>query len=378
MKQRSGQKILRFQNALTAIATITALSFAAPLSADVKSGVDAWSQGDYARAVAEWQDPAASGDTDALFNLAQAYRLGRGVPSDISKARDLYLEAALKGHIKAADNYGLLLFQQGEQAKAIPLIEAAAGRGDPRAQYIMGLAHFNADYAPKDWVRAYALLSLSQSAGLPQATKAIAQMNQYIPLEQRQEAQSLAAILKVEADRRLASTLAASDLGVTESVVPSQSTATPAPRAPTRTAASATPPTQTALRGLPPAPRPVQQYRLPTPQPLERAAVREPHRSSPPATTPTAPRPTQAVASPVAASSGAWGLQLGAFGVAANADRLWGKLQNNPALSGTRKSLVSSGRVTRLIAMGFASRNAAQSACSKLKAQGQDCVIKAP
>jgi len=69
-------------------AMLLALS-AAPVLADVKTGVDAWSEGDFTRAVAEWEAPAAAGDADALFNLAQAYRLGRGVAADTARARAL-------------------------------------------------------------------------------------------------------------------------------------------------------------------------------------------------------------------------------------------------------------------------------------------------
>ncbi|MFX9065619.1 hypothetical protein ABTN38_19710, partial [Acinetobacter baumannii] len=45
-----------------------------PARADVKAGVDAWSNGDYPAAVREWQGPAAKGDPDAQFNMAQAYK----------------------------------------------------------------------------------------------------------------------------------------------------------------------------------------------------------------------------------------------------------------------------------------------------------------
>ena len=166
--------ILRFVAGTSVLATAL---ITAPAAADVKQGVDAWSAGNYTQAVSEWQLPAENGDADALFNLAQAYRLGRGVPADINRARALYEEAAQRGHVKAADNFGLLLFQQGEQAKAMPLIKDASDRGDPRAQYVLGLAHFNADYAEKDWVRAYALLTLANGKGLPQAATALQQMD---------------------------------------------------------------------------------------------------------------------------------------------------------------------------------------------------------
>jgi len=200
---------------------------AMPLAADVKDGVDAWSAGDYGAAVEQWRGPAQAGDADALFNLAQAYRLGRGVAADISEARRLYAEAAAKGHVKAADNYGLLLFQQGEQDEAMPLITQAAMRGDPRAQYVLGLAHFNGDYAGKDWVRAYALMTLSQSAGLPQASDALLQMDRYVPLEQRQLAQSVARNIEAEAAQQRTTQLAAADLDVVKPTVQPISSTTP-------------------------------------------------------------------------------------------------------------------------------------------------------
>lgn len=306
---------------------------AAPAAADVKSGVDAWSQGDFSRAVSEWQLPAQNGDADALFNLAQAYRLGRGVPEDIRRARELYAEAAQKGHVKAADNYGLLLFQQGEQRSAMPLIRAAADRGDPRAQYVLGLSHFNADYAEKDWVRAYALLTLAQSAGLPQAQAALAEMDQFIPIAQRQQAQLVAREMEADAGKRRAAELAALDLGQ-------------------RTPASM-PPVITAPVSRSPAVAPTPVAALP-------AQTAPQSRSQP------------------AARSGSWKVQLGAFGVAANADRLWAKLSGNRALSGTTKVLVPAGKVTRLQAKGFANRAEAEAACAALKQQGQSCMVTAP
>lgn len=331
----------RFTGRLAAGISAAALAFVAvPAAADVKAGVDAWSAGDYTTAVLQWQGPAQNGDADALFNLAQAYRLGRGVDADIRRARELYAEAANKGHIKAADNYGLLLFQQGEQSSAMPLIQAAADRGDPRAQYVLGLAHFNADYAQKDWVRAYALLTLANGAGLPQAGAALAQMDGYVPLTQRQQAQSLARQLEEQAAQRRSAELAAIDLGTPQSTIPQ-----PARTAPVRTAA----------------------ITQPQPRPLTQPAA-QPARAI--------PQPVPAAQQPASARmNGTWRVQLGAFGVPGNADRLWSRLQGNPALSGARKSLVPGRNVTRLQAVGFASRAEAQRACDTLSRQGQACMV---
>lgn len=191
-----------------------AIGFSVAANADVKAGVDAWTDGNFANAVREWAGPAEQGDPDAQFNMAQAYRLGRGVDQDVVQAEALYAKAAAQGHVRAADNYGLLLFQRGAREEAMPYVTAAARRGDPRAQYLLGIAHFNGDLAEKDWRRAYALLTLANSTGLPQARAAIAQMDEYISLEERQEAQSLASTLKAEAEAARARELAAVDLAL--------------------------------------------------------------------------------------------------------------------------------------------------------------------
>ena len=65
------------------LGTAALLLLGQPAFADVKDGVDAWTRGDFARAVKEWRGPALKGDPDAQFNLAQAYKLGRGVPADL-------------------------------------------------------------------------------------------------------------------------------------------------------------------------------------------------------------------------------------------------------------------------------------------------------
>jgi TPR repeat protein len=317
---------------------------AAPAMADVKAGVDAWTAGDFTRAVVEWQGPAAAGDADALFNLAQAYRLGRGVEIDNARARKLYEQAASLGHVKAADNYGLMLFQEGEQDKAMPLIKAAADRGDPRAQYVLGLSHFNADYAPRDWTRAYALMTLASGAGLPQAGDALAQMDKYIPQAQRATAQSLARELEAGAKSARSAELAAVEL---------------APRP--QTVAAVTQPAPAPKPAFAPAPKPA----APLPAPVMVAASQ-----------PAAPKP--AVTTPAAApkrQQGSWRVQLGAFGVAANAERLWGQLGKHSALEGTRKTLIPNGKITRLLATGFASEAEASRACASLKRDGQACVV---
>lgn len=354
----------RFKARLAGTALV--LVAAGPALADVKAGVDAWTNGDFARAVVEWQGPAAAGDPDALFNLAQAYRLGRGVEIDNARARRLYEDAAKLGHVKAADNYGLMLFQEGEQQKAMPLIRAAAERGDPRAQYVLGLSHFNADFAPRDWTRAYALMTLANGAGLPQAQGALAQMDQYVPAAQRAQAQSLARELEAGARTQRQAELAAVELGTQQPAVATMASAAPA-AAPASAKPPAAVPVVTAAaaprpQGLPSASRSVPPVPAPAPAPVTVAAA-------------TKPSVTPVPASLQPRRAGNWRVQLGAFGVAANADKLWGQVASHTALAGTRKALVPSGNLTRLMAIGFTSEAEASRACASLKREGRACVV---
>ena len=349
------------RSVLCALAAALALA-AAPVSANVKDGVDAWSAGDYERAVAEWRGPAANGDADALFNLAQAYRLGRGVETDVARARDLYAEAARRGHVKAADNYGLLLFQQGDRENAMPLIRDAADRGDPRAQYVLGLAHFNADYASKDWVRAYALLTLAHSQGLPQAKDALTQMDLYVPEPQKQQAQSLARSMEEDAARRRAAELAANDLGRGD------------PDGPTAIAPAPTSPALADLSETEPAGEPASS-RVSAPN---FASVSDPATSPAPARASDVPAMSTDRPAAHARPRGEWRVQLGAFGVPGNAERLWSKVSDNPALAGTERALVPAGRLMQVHAVGFASRSDAQAACRALRRDGQACIVTPP
>lgn len=384
----------------TTLAGLGLLIAAHPLQADVKVGVDAWTRGDFPSAVREWQGLADAGDADAQFNLAQAYRFGRGVKQDLAKAEELYGSAANKGHVQASDNYGLLVFQRGEYARALPFVRAAADRGDPRAQYLLGIAHFNGDIVPKDWVRAYALESLARQAGLPQATAALQQMDQAIPLEQRQQAASLASQLAEDAIATRARQLAAVDLGAQAPASatsppeiamrmprspgvaasaplrpPGSAMRSPLPQSTPRTAAGSAPlrPPGSAMHSpMPDSPRSAgADYSLPQPQ-VAIAPPPQPFTISASASRPT-PKPV-ATAVPGPSNPGVWRVQLGAFGVPGNAEALWNKVRGHPAMAGHSRILLPAGGVTKLQAGGFASQADAQSACARLAAAGYSCL----
>lgn len=324
---------------------IAFLAAATPASADVKSGFDMWNKGDYFGAVKQWRAEAIAGDPIAQFNLAQAYKLGRGVPLDLKMAESWYGKAAAQGHVPSRDNYGLILFQNGDRAAAMKYIEESAGRGEPRAQYVLGTALFNADGVAKDWVRAYALMTRASAAGINAASASLAQMDKYIPLDQRQRGLAMARTLEDSAARPQ---LADSMIGDT-----------PPPRA--AVTSEDLPPSAV---GAPPMPDPIK-----TP-PAPRLAAKPPLKPMPK----TPPRPVvEPDTAPAVVSAGKWRVQLGAFSSEANARRAWGSVAGR--LGGLSANYVRAGSVFRLQAGPLRDKAAAQRACS---ASGTSCIPVAP
>jgi cell division septation protein DedD len=321
--------------------------------ADVKAGVDAWSRGDYPAAIKEWRPLAINGDADAQFNLGQAYKLGRGVPVDFKLAEGWYRKAADQGHLQAEDNLGLILFQNGDRPKAMPYIEKSANRGEPRAQYVMATALFNGDLAKKDWVRAYALMTRASASGLSQASASLAQMDQFIPLDQRQKGLAMARDIEAASQR------------------------------PQFAEAPATPPS---VKRPPRAPEPpirVEDIPASTPEPAQVArpvavaVVEKPEMMKPKPVAKAMPKPTPPA--PATITGPAWRVQLGAFGDQGNARALWSKLQGRvAALGDLQPYYVKAGNVMRLQAGPIAGKAAAERVCASVKASGQGCLAVGP
>jgi cell division protein FtsN len=354
-------------------------------AASVQQGVDAASHNDFAAAVRLWQGPAATGDADAQFNLAMAYKNGLGVTADLARAEDLFHKSAMQGHVDAGDQYGLLLFQTGRRREALPWLEGAAEHGEERAQYVLGTAHYNGDFVPKDWITAYALMSSAAGQGLLQAKSSLAMMDQTIPLEQRQQGIALAQEMQKKAVSLRGSQLAAADLGAPRAGVapPPMPTITPSPLPPSVAQGDDT------AQALPPRSTPATAGASYA-RPKQPAVVipRAVHANAAPATTAPAAHPARvapvpykvdpARAVPADTGPGNWRVQLGAFGQAGNANALWSRAGARAELAGKRRIDVPGGAVTRLQASGFASEAAATKACVGLKAAGLACVVVKP
>jgi cell division septation protein DedD len=301
-----------------ALAAFTMAFSALPANADTKAGVDAWSRGAYELAVKEWRTSAVAGDADAQFNLGQAYKLGRGVKTDLDEALVWYRKAAAQGHLQAADSCGHLLHYLQKIPEALPFLIASSERGEPRAQYLLATELFNGVHIEKDWVRSYTLMTRAASAGMASASRSLAQMDQYIPIEQRQAGTAAAGTVAQRTDRPLVEQV-----------------------------------------GTVPAASPAMQGNL-VPVDLPPSSV--------------AATSASGIDTPNSAGSN-WRVQLGAFSNAANAEKLWKKVTANFAEFADKKpTLKTDGGLMRLQAGPFASKTAAEAICAKVKAIGQPCL----
>lgn len=328
------------------------LLVASPALADVKAGVDAWSRGDYTAAVAQWRGPAIAGDADAQFNLGQAYKLGRGVPVDLAQAEQWYAKAAASGHPLASDNYGLILYQEGKRATALPWLEKSAARDERRAELILGTMLFNGDNVAKDEVRAYALISRSSQQGLSQGSTTLAQMDGFLTPEQRQQGSALATRI---ADTAKA-TRATSGTGEGR---PRTVSIDHAVDGPVPNAVAAAPVVTPSRRG---------ERLLPSRTLVAAPPAAQPHPSAP--STPHALVVATARPHPVPPTHGGhWRVQLGAFRAPGAAQALWSRVG---ARVGGQPGYLKAGAVTRLQAGPFASKADAERACH---ASGVSCVV---
>lgn len=331
------------RHGFAAVGAALLITVVVPALADTKAGFDLWNRGDYYGAVAAWRPLAIAGDPIAQYNLAKAYQLGRGLPVDMKMAESWYGKAAQQGHVPSRDNFGLLLFQNGDRTSAMPYIEESANRGEPRAQYVLGTALFNGDTMKKDWVRAYALMTRASAAGIAAASSSLAQMDKFIPLDQRQRGLTLARSLETSGSNPQVAAGMVSDGPPTRSAVVTEEL----------------PPSDV---GAPP---------VRTPKPVKPPVIKTPPVKAAVAT--PASRPVAIPAPQPVASAGGWRVQLGAFSNEANARRAWGGVAGR--LGGLSPSYVRAGNIVRLQAGPLRDKAAAQRACAS---SGTSCIAVAP
>jgi hypothetical protein len=128
-------------------------------AADYDKGFRAYSEGDYATALAEWQPLAEQGDAKGQFGLGLLYANGWGVDLNDDEALKWYTLAAEQGHGEAAYNLGVMnangwgVPQSDEEA--FKWYSMAAERGFTTAQISLGKMYAIGFGAPLDPVQAH-------------------------------------------------------------------------------------------------------------------------------------------------------------------------------------------------------------------------------
>ena len=290
------------------------------------------------------QAKAQAGDAEAQFQMGEAYRAGKGVTADQDTAIMWYRRATAQGHIRASEELGFALFAHGDRHEAMPYIEKAAARGEARAFYLLGTAHFNGDYTTRDWPLAYAQTQRAAAAGLPAAQKNLEVMDHYLlPADKAKAEQVLATLPVVRAS-------------------PPDGTAARPPKV-------STAPVQTASAPLKPA-KPAKAAKA-TPASAETVDTTDKRGKGADTGAPDKAARTKA--------GGNWKVQLGAFGSEDRAHDRWKSLKAKVAdLGAYQQHVVSAGNIQRLQAIGIAGRADAQALCKKVTAAGGDCLVIAP
>jgi hypothetical protein len=99
------------------------------LTPTLESGVAAYTEGDYTRALATLRPIADEGNPVAAFYLGESYRYGRGVRKDGARAATWYLKAA--------------------------------NGGSPEAQFMLGMMYATGTGVERDYVQSYKWCSLA-------------------------------------------------------------------------------------------------------------------------------------------------------------------------------------------------------------------------
>lgn len=319
----------------------------------VTTGIEAWQRGDYSSAVAVWRPLAQQGDADAQFNLGQAYRLGRGVPTNLALAKDWLEKAATQGHVDAETTLGLLLFQNSEQPAALKWLKLAAEAGEPRAMLVYGTALFNGDTVTQDPIAGYAYVYRANASGLAAARDVVAQLDKLMNAADKQKALVLVETQDKAAGRALF-----------KPSEPPKAVAQAPRKAPTPKKAK---PVDVAKADVAKLPAPIEAESRPaTAEPKPKPAATKPAVAKPAIIKPLI-KPAPVDTASTGPASGGWRIQVGAFNDRPSAEAAYRKLAGNAALSGRSPQYIPFQKFIRLRIGPFASKASAAAACSAVR-----------
>ena len=147
------------QYLLQTLALFLLLTANSGFTADYAQGFDAYSEGDYATALSEWQPLAEQGDPDGQFGLGLLYANGWGVELNDDEALKWYRFAVEQGHAEAAYNLAVMCANgwgvPQSDDEAFKWYSIAAEGGFTTAQISLGKMYAIGFGAPQDNVQAH-------------------------------------------------------------------------------------------------------------------------------------------------------------------------------------------------------------------------------
>ncbi|HKX56284.1 MAG TPA: tetratricopeptide repeat protein, partial [Xanthomonadales bacterium] len=199
-----------------------------PLWADYQSGVQAYQQGDFVRALEEWQKVIESPPADVhpgeraetLYAVAMLFWLGQGIQQDTVTAAGFLRQAAELNHAGAQSKLGYLyLIGQGVPAsyfEASKWLEMAARQGDVDAQYNLAVMYRDGIGATADPVKALQWFEEAAANGDPVSTEVIAEYKRQGTLQSAAQPAKSETQTKQDTETDVPQTVAAEDQPITE------------------------------------------------------------------------------------------------------------------------------------------------------------------
>ena len=126
-----------------------------------------------AQQVDKLQKKAVSGDVKAMFELADCYQAGYGVPVDSAKALELYRKADALGTAEAKAHLARFALYYGpmghDSAECYRLSKAAADGGSAYGVYRLAICYLDGIVVKRDYSQAHALLEKAMKMGCQEA-----------------------------------------------------------------------------------------------------------------------------------------------------------------------------------------------------------------
>ncbi len=131
-----------------------------------------YEKGDYQGAEKWFMDAALKGDVKAMYNLGLIYMDGSLGEPDLGKAEEWLESAASEGFAYAQSMLGTICINRKDLASAAEWLEMASAQGEPGAMYNLAALGLSGQIEMGD-KRAMELLTQSASAGVPEAVRLI-------------------------------------------------------------------------------------------------------------------------------------------------------------------------------------------------------------